>query len=91
MRVLPVVALMLLVSCRWHGMDHPPLGGRGGGGATPSGSSTSEPTMTQKAVSAKQDPRTLIATDGSRCVVTDARYRDTNPGDKVWCVWTSGR
>lgn len=91
MRVPPVlpVLLVLLASCRWHGMSHPPLGGRGDGGVTPAGSaSVKDAALSQKTVTAKAEPATLIAFDGSKCVVTTAKFRDTVVGTKVWCVWT---
>ncbi len=87
MRASFLVMLVLLTACRWHGMEHPPLGGRGGGGITASDSSSGKAALSDKTVNSKVEPRTLVATDGTRCVVTDARFRDTMVGEKVWCVW----
>lgn len=87
MRAAAVITLFVLASCRWHGMSHPPLGGRGGGGASGSGGSISDARLSQKTVTAKHEPTTLVAFDGSRCVVTESRFRETVVGEKVWCVW----
>ena len=81
-----VLALLVLAGC-WRGMpERPPLGGRGGGGVTPSGSASGG-TVGQKTVTAKHDPSTLVAFDGTKCVVTESRYRETVVGEKAWCVW----
>lgn len=85
--ILPILPL-LAVSCRWHGMERPPLGGRGGGGATPDGSTSVEDArFAQKTVTSKSEPATLVAYDGTRCVVTAQKFRETVTGEKVWCVW----
>ena len=41
----------------------------------------------KKSVSGKEPKTTLIALDGSRCHVTEKRYRETTIGEKVWCAW----
>ena len=43
--------------------------------------------MDAKRVAGKEPPTTLIAEDGTKCVVTENRYRETNVGDEAWCVW----
>ena len=45
--------------------------------------------MARKEVTGKEEPRTLIAVDGTRCTVTETRFRDVAHGDKVWCPWRS--
>ena len=45
--------------------------------------------MARKEVTGKEEPRTLIAVDGTRCTVTESRFRDVAHGDKVWCPWKS--
>jgi hypothetical protein len=41
----------------------------------------------RKAVYGKEDPATFVAQDGSRCAVTEKRYRETALGEVVWCAW----
>lgn len=64
----------------------------GGGGAremptgtTSQGNRTSP--LGRKAVYGKEDPATFIAQDGTRCSVTEKRYRETALGEIVWCAW----
>lgn len=40
-----------------------------------------------KTVSAKEEPATLIAVDGTICVVTPGRFNKVKTGDRVWCSW----
>lgn len=92
MKAALVIALLALSACRWQGMQKPPpLGGRGGGGATAGGESVSDASVSQKTVTAKHAPATLVAFDGSRCVVTETRFRETVIGEKVWCVWGAAK
>ena len=51
---------------------------------------SSEANLSRKRVDSKADPATLIAIDGSRCTVTESRYRDTKVGDNVTCDWRAG-
>jgi hypothetical protein len=46
-----------------------------------------EPAVASKRVSSKEAPATLVAEDGSRCIVTEGQYRDTRVGDTAWCAW----
>lgn len=41
----------------------------------------------RKAVYGKEDPATFVAQDGTRCAVTEKRYRETALGEVVWCSW----
>lgn len=65
--------------------------GQGGGdreiptGTSARGSGTSD--VGRKAVYGKEDPATLVAQDGTRCAVTEKRYRETAIGEVVWCAW----
>lgn len=43
--------------------------------------------VTQKVVVSKEKPTSLIAADGSRCLVTSGKYSKTDLGDRVWCLW----
>ena len=43
--------------------------------------------LSEKAVHGKEPKTILVAHDGSRCQVTEKRYRETAVGEKVWCVW----
>ena len=43
--------------------------------------------MDSKRVGAKAPPTTLIAEDGTKCVVSEKKFRDTNVGDEAWCEW----
>jgi hypothetical protein len=45
------------------------------------------PLPSRKVVKAKEAKSALIAHDGTRCHVTERRYRETVVGEKVWCVW----
>ena len=86
-----VVALSVsAVSCA------PPPGplaipGRDGGprqtGGTRTGRAPRDVRMDAKPVAGKEPPTTLVAEDGTKCVVTESRYRDTKVGDEAWCVW----
>jgi hypothetical protein len=59
--------------------------------------SAAEPRMTTKelqtyvkVVAGKEPPTTLIAGDGSRCTVTERRYRNIQVGDDALCAWHKG-
>jgi hypothetical protein len=41
----------------------------------------------RKPVAGHEAPTTLVALDGSRCMVTAKRFEETAPGEKVWCNW----
>lgn len=41
----------------------------------------------RKVVKGKEPESTLIAHDGTRCQVTEKRYRETVIGEKAWCAW----
>jgi hypothetical protein len=73
-------------------MAIPGSGGRGGGprqtGAT-TGRGPTDARVDAKRVTGKEPPTTLIAQDGTRCVVTEGRYRETEIGSEVWCAWTA--
>ena len=43
--------------------------------------------FTRKAVVGKEEPGTLLARDGSRCLVTKERFDQVRQGDEVWCDW----
>ena len=51
----------------------------GGGGGGPG----------YKTVSAKEEPMTLVALDGTLCTVTPAKYNKVKIGDRVVCGWRS--
>ncbi len=53
-------------------------GGRGGGAG-----------LADKPVASKETPTTLFAADGTRCLVTEEKFRNTALGDRVWCFWTA--
>lgn len=61
---------------------HPPTAGR-----APRTAGPATPVVAQKKVSSKQEPATLIAFDGSRCVVNAPKFRETAIGESVWCAW----
>jgi hypothetical protein len=46
------------------------------------------PALDRKAVLTKEKPTSLIAADGSRCLVGEDRFADIRVGDRVWCVWS---
>ena len=43
-----------------------------------------------KAVARKDPPNILIADDGSRCIVSEDRFNNTEVGMKVLCAWRGG-
>jgi len=43
--------------------------------------------MARKVVVGKAAPTSLLAADGTRCIVTAKRYEETKEGDKVTCRW----
>jgi hypothetical protein len=45
--------------------------------------------FTRKVVHGKEAPATLLATDRSRCTVTEQRFKEVKEGDKVTCAWRS--
>ena len=44
--------------------------------------------LADKPVASKEPPTSLIAVDGTRCLVTEEKYRNTAVGERVWCYWT---
>jgi hypothetical protein len=40
-----------------------------------------------KNVTAKEPPTTLVAHDGTRCIVSQKRYDETRIGDNALCAW----
>lgn len=47
-----------------------------------------DPALDRKAVYTKEEPVSLIAADGSRCLVREDQYADIRVGDRIWCVWS---
>jgi hypothetical protein len=43
-----------------------------------------------KTVSAKVEPGTLVAVDGTICTVPAGKFHRTKSGDRVWCNWRPG-
>jgi hypothetical protein len=56
-----------------------------GGGRT--GRTPRDIRVDAKRVAGKEPPTTLIAEDGTKCVVTEGRYREIKIGDEAWCTW----
>jgi hypothetical protein len=90
-----LVALLLTVVATACGpprpMAIPGPGGRGGG-ARETGSSTTRAgakdiRLDVKRVAGKEPPPTLIAEDGTRCIVTEGRFRETEIGGNALCAW----
>jgi hypothetical protein len=80
-----VVAVSLLGCVR---AEHPGVTRVGGGGRIPqAGGAATRAALSQKVVSGKEEPTTLIALDGSTCSVSAQRFRETAIGEKVWCAW----
>ena len=87
-----LVVLALVVGTAACGSPRPlAIPGRDGGprqtGASRTGRNPRDVRMDAKRVAGKEPPATLIAEDGTRCVVTEGRYRETEIGDEAWCVW----
>ncbi|HYD51777.1 MAG TPA: hypothetical protein VEA99_04080 [Gemmatimonadaceae bacterium] len=51
--------------------------------------SANGPQLARKVVSGKEAPSTLVAPDGSRCSVTERRFKEVTEGEKVTCAWRS--
>jgi hypothetical protein len=47
-----------------------------------------DPAVDRKAVVLKEVPTSLIASDGSRCLVGEKKFTNTEVGDRVWCMWS---
>ena len=43
--------------------------------------------FTRKVVAGKEDPSTLLAQDGTRCLVTTERFAQVKQGEQIWCDW----
>jgi hypothetical protein len=41
----------------------------------------------RKTVAAKEPPGTLVAVDGTICIVPSNRFESVKVNDKVWCAW----
>jgi hypothetical protein len=85
MRPLLCMLALSLLGCLPARTTRPDLGGRGGGYST--GGTTGNAVLGQKVVHGKQDPATLIAVDGSKCIVPEKRFREVVVGEKVVCGW----
>lgn len=48
-----------------------------------------DPAPDRKAVVLKEGPTSLIASDGSRCLVGEKKFAHTEIGDRVWCMWSA--
>jgi len=46
--------------------------------------------LNDKPVSTKEAPTSLVAADGTRCLVSEAKFRETAAGERVWCFWSAG-
>lgn len=42
----------------------------------------------RKMVVRKQEPRELIADDGSTCTTSTERFERVRPGQNAWCLWS---
>ena len=56
-------------------------------GGTSHGSGSESFAVSRKRVAAKEEPATLVADDGSRCRLTEGRFRKVREGDYVTCLW----
>jgi hypothetical protein len=75
---LAVAILLSLASCSWLPIpvegERPLLGSKG---------------PQRKTVAAKEAPTTLVAVDGTVCIVPAAKFESTEVDDRVWCAWTA--
>ena len=44
-----------------------------------------------KLVNGKEEPRTLIARDGTTCTVSKDKYESSQIGTTAWCTWVDRR
>jgi hypothetical protein len=88
-----IVALALTCASPACGGPRPlELPGPGGRGGIPREGTTTRAgpkdiRLDVKRVSGKEPPTTLIAEDGTRCIVTEGRYREAKIGSDAWCAW----
>jgi hypothetical protein len=71
-------------------MAIPGASGRGGPrqtGSSTTGAGPNDVRMDVKRVAGKEPPTTLIAEDGTKCIVTESRFRETEVGNKAVCAW----
>jgi hypothetical protein len=89
MKVAAVIATLLLIQagCRWNpGQSlRPPGKIRPPGEAKPAQQGTS---LGRKTVASKEPPGTLIAADGSSCIVPEKQFAETVVGTSATCLWT---
>jgi hypothetical protein len=85
MRTAILVVAVSLVGCVRP--EHPGITNVGGGSRVPRTAGATRAAISQKVVSGKEEPTTLIARDGSTCSVSAERFRETAIGEKVWCAW----
>lgn len=57
------------------------------GATTPGKPKSTGITATSKRIATKHAPNTLVATDSSRCVVSDEQYQEARVGDSFVCAW----
>ena len=86
---LTLIALILVAGC---GLPHaeqqwPPRPRIGDREPPQSGPELAGAILSQKVVSGKEEPATLIASDRSSCTVPEKKFRETTLGSKAWCNW----
>jgi hypothetical protein len=47
--------------------------------------------LTEKVVSSKVEPNTLVAIDGASCMVSEKKWEKAKVGKNYLCVWSRGR
>ena len=57
----------------------------------PLGAGPDAPALQRKRIESKIAPSTLVAGDGTRCVVSAEKYASTNLDEHVWCIWAVER
>ena len=87
---LALIAGFAVVAACVPAQSRPELGGRPGDGGRemPTGMTTQPTGLGSKKVSGKEDPNVLLAADGMRCYVSEAKFRETAIGESVLCAWS---
>jgi hypothetical protein len=91
-KAIPVLLAALAVSACVGIMpkraSRPEIGGMTDGRKLPASAvGSASAGITSKAVYSKREPITLVSRGQTECIVSEAKYRETNVGDKVRCEW----
>jgi hypothetical protein len=69
----------------------PKMGLTDGGSSSTNQNARATEAFGLKPVNGKAEPATLIARDGTTCMVSKDKYDSTKIGTSVWCTWIDRR